>query len=59
MTLARALPPDRVSGVHLTGLYGHTHESGFGVDVRALPALAREVRTLARMLSALASAGAG
>ena len=59
MTLARALPQDRVRGVHLTGLYGHTHKSGFGVDTRALPALAREVTTLVRMLSALASAGTG
>jgi pimeloyl-ACP methyl ester carboxylesterase len=59
MTLARALPPDRVRGVHLTGLYGHTHKSGFGLNVRAIPALAREIRTLARMLAAVASAGAG
>lgn len=59
LTLARALPPALLRGVHLTGLYGHTHGNGFGADIRAIPALAREVRTLVQMLSALAAAGAG
>ncbi len=59
LTLARALPSAHLRGVHLTGLYGHTHGNGFGAGMSALPALAREVRTLVQMLSALASAGAG
>jgi pimeloyl-ACP methyl ester carboxylesterase len=52
--LAAALPRQAQARVLLTGLYGHTGKSG----VRGLPALARELVTMARILDAMV-AGAG
>lgn len=55
--LAAGLPRDRVAGVHITGLYGHTHAANAKATLAQLPALAREIATMARMLAAVASAG--
>jgi len=56
-SIADRLPKGALEGLHITGLYGHTHkaQSGFGLD--RVPAMAREVATLVRMLSAVARSG--
>ena len=55
--LAAALPPAARARVHLTGLYGHTSRAG-RPGLRAVPALGRELVTMARILDAMV-AGAG
>ncbi len=51
LKLARALPPSRVRGVHITGLYGHT-----GASEARIAKLVDEARTMMAMLRDLASA---
>ncbi len=51
--LAAALPAAARPRVLLTGLYGHTAKSGGGGGLRALPALARELQTMTRILRAM------
>jgi pimeloyl-ACP methyl ester carboxylesterase len=57
-TIAKGLPEGVLRGVHVTGLYGHTHKSGGGMGLGDVPAMAREVATLVRMLAAVAKSGA-
>ena len=52
--LAAALPRGAVGGVHVTGLYGHTHVTSPVGMLRDLPALGREIATMARVLRAIA-----
>jgi pimeloyl-ACP methyl ester carboxylesterase len=59
LSLARAMPPGAVRGVHVTGLYGHTQGSGMGAGIGKIRALAHEAGTLVQMLAALAAAGVG
>jgi pimeloyl-ACP methyl ester carboxylesterase len=54
--LGAALAPHTSASVHLTGLYGHTTRAGSG---RGAAALARELRTMARILEAFVTCGSG
>jgi pimeloyl-ACP methyl ester carboxylesterase len=57
-TLARQLPVDLLRGVHVTGLYGHTHKTtNTALTYRDVPALAKEAVTMVRMLVAIARSG--
>lgn len=56
--LAKGLPSDRVRGVHITGLYGHTHKTAqTKLTYRDVPAMAKEGATMVRMLVAIARSG--
>ncbi len=56
--LARGLPAKNVRGVHITGLYGHTHKTNHsGHTFRDVPAIAKEAATMVRMLVAIARSG--
>ncbi|MRG95302.1 alpha/beta hydrolase [Polyangium spumosum] len=57
-SLAKRLPEGVCRGVHVTGLYGHTHKAA-GTSLRDVQAMAREGVTLLRMLAAVARCGAG
>lgn len=58
LTLARGLPKHLVQGVHITGLYGHTHKTAnSALTYRDVPAVAKEARTMLRMLVAIARSG--
>lgn len=58
-TLAGGLPSNIVQGVHITGLYGHTHKTAnSALSYRDIPALAKEGVTMLKMLGAIARAGA-
>ncbi len=57
-TLARQLPTNLLRGVHVTGLYGHTHKTTNATQTyRDVPALAKEALTLVRMLVAITRSG--
>jgi pimeloyl-ACP methyl ester carboxylesterase len=57
-TIARGLPPKLLRGVHVTGLYGHTHKTANAkLELRDVPGLAKEAVTLVRMLVAITRAG--
>ena len=52
--LAQGLPANLVRGVHITGLYGHTHKTtNAALTYRDVPALAKEALTMVRMLVAI------
>jgi pimeloyl-ACP methyl ester carboxylesterase len=56
--LARGIPKHLVRGVHITGLYGHTHKTAnVGLTYRDVPAIAKEGATMLRMLVAIAQSG--
>ncbi|MDI1477422.1 alpha/beta hydrolase [Polyangium sp. y55x31] len=57
--LAKRLPEGVCQGIHVTGLYGHTHKADPGTTLRDVPALVREGTTLLKMLSAVARCGGG
>lgn len=58
LTLARGLPGHLVQGVHITGLYGHTHKTANStLTYRDAPAMAKEGLTMLRMLVAIARSG--
>ena len=58
-SLARGLPASRVRGVHITGLYGHTHRTTHSaLSFRDVPALAKEAATMLKMLVVITRAGA-
>ncbi|MDI1429260.1 alpha/beta hydrolase [Polyangium sorediatum] len=57
--LAKRLPAGVCQGIHVTGLYGHTHKADAGTTLRGVPALVREGATLLKMLSAVARCGRG
>jgi len=57
-TLARGLPRNLLRGVHITGLYGHTHKTANApLTYRDVPAMAKEGLTMLRMLVAIARSG--
>lgn len=56
-SLAKRLPKGVCQGIHVTGLYGHTHRAAAGTTLGDVPALVREGATLLRMLSAVAQCG--
>lgn len=58
-SLAKGLPEGVCRGVHVTGLYGHTHKAETRTTLREVPALLREGVTLLRMVSAVARCGGG
>lgn len=56
--LARGLPARNLRGVHITGLYGHTHKTAKpSLTYRDVPAIASEGATMIRMLVAIAQTG--
>lgn len=56
--LARGLPPHFLRGVHITGLYGHTHKTtNTTMTYRDIPAMAKEGLTMLRMLIAITRSG--
>ncbi len=57
--IAAALPPQVDAQVYLTGLYGHTAKAGAGARLREVPAMAKELWTMIRMLNAMLRTGAG
>lgn len=56
--LAAGLSPGVCRGVHVTGLYGHTHKADAGTTLGDARGLAKEAVTLLKMLSALSQCGA-
>jgi pimeloyl-ACP methyl ester carboxylesterase len=57
-TLARGIPANLLRGVHVTGLYGHTHKTtNAAMTYRDVPGLAKEAATLVRMLVAITRSG--
>lgn len=56
--IARGLAPNVLRGVHVTGLYGHTHKAAnVAPTFRDVPGLAKEAVTLVRMLAAITRSG--
>lgn len=55
--LANEMRPGVCRGVHITGLYGHTHQANAQTTLGDAPALAKEAMTLMRMLAALSRCG--
>lgn len=57
-SLAQGLPAHLVRGVHVTGLYGHTHKTAnAALTYRDVRALAKEALTMIRMLVAITRSG--
>jgi pimeloyl-ACP methyl ester carboxylesterase len=57
-TIARQLPTNLLRGVHITGLYGHTHKTTNAAPTyQDVPELAKEAVTLVRMLVAISRSG--
>jgi len=56
--LAQGLPANHLRGVHVTGLYGHTHKTtNAALTYLDVPAMGKEAVTLVRMLVAIARSG--
>ena len=56
--IAKHLPANVLRGVHVTGLYGHTHRTvNTALTFRDARALAQEASTLVRMLAAITRSG--
>lgn len=51
--LVAMMPPDTHPALHLTGMYGHTGHTGLLQLLADIPALIRELRTMAGLLNAI------
>jgi pimeloyl-ACP methyl ester carboxylesterase len=56
--LAAGLSPGVCRGIHVTGLYGHTHNAEARMTLSDARGLAKEAFTLLKMLSAVSRSGA-